>query len=153
MVLAISVLLSRQWFFTTNQGYEYIRFQDENTVSMGIMLTNDIQNFEGYSQGTPVAFAGSSAPSAFQYRTGDFMVIHGEDGIAYTGYNDAIIDGERLKMLLRNWIGVSFQYVDADQLLELNKNPSVVALPVYPAHGSIALIDNVVVVKLSNCGG
>lgn len=151
LVLLVSVLLGRQWFFTTNQGYEYIRYQNENTVSKGIMLTQDIQNFEGYSEGVPVAFIGIEAPPAFHYHTADFLAIHGESGIGYTGYNGAIVDNERLKVLLRNWIGVSFNYVDDETVLKLNHDADVIALPIYPAHGSIALINGVLVVKLSDC--
>lgn len=153
LVLLISVLLSRQWFFTTNQGYEYIRYTDENAVSRGIMLASDIQNAEGYSKDVPIAFIGSSAPSAFQYRTDDFLVIHGKDGIGYTGYNGAIIDNERLKMLFRNWIGISYTYADADVISKLSQDPSVIGLPIYPERGSITMINGVLVVKLSDCKG
>ena len=153
LVLIISVLLSRQWFFTTNQGYEYIRFQDENIISRGVMLTNDIENFEDYSDNVPIAFVGDDYPAVFQYQTGDFQVIHGETENGYTGYRGAIVDNERLKMLLRNWIGVSFNYVDADTISTLNQDSAVAALPIFPAHGSIALIDGVLVVKLSDCQG
>lgn len=153
LVLLVSILLSRQWFFTTNQAYEYIRFQDENTVSTGILLASDIRNSDGYSKDVPVAFVGSSAPSAFQYRTSDFSVIHGKDGIGYTGYNGAIVDNERLKMLYRNWIGISYNYADAALVTKLSQDPNVIGLPIYPEHGSIVMIDGVLVVKLSDCKG
>ncbi len=149
LVLIVAVLLCRQWFFTTNQAYEYIRYQDENTISRGIMLTNDIQNAPDYSESVPVAFVGSAAPQAFQYTTGDFLSIHGQDGGGYTGYRNAVIDNERLKVLLRNWVGISFPYADAAAVSQLSANPEVAAMPVYPVRGSIALIDGVLVVKLS----
>lgn len=149
LVLIVAVLLCRQWFLTTNQAYEYIRYQDENTISRGIMLTNDIQNASDYSESVPVAFVGSAAPQAFQYTTGDFTAIHGRSGIGYTGFNCAVIDNERLKVLLRNWVGISFPYADAAMVSQLSANPEVAAMPVYPVRGSIAQIDGVLVVKLS----
>ncbi|MPM56046.1 hypothetical protein SDC9_102845 [bioreactor metagenome] len=59
------------------------------------------------------------------------------------------MDNERLKMLLRNWIGVPMNYVDDTTLAVLSNDPQVQAMPVYPAHGSIAMINGVLTVKLS----
>lgn len=149
LVMVASVLLCRQWFFTTNQAYEYVRYQDQYAIAKGTMLSNDIQNDAEYAATVPVAFVGDSAPSAFQYQTGDFFVIHGKDGIGYTGFNGAIIDNVRLTWLLTNWIGIDFTYSDAETVRQLSANPDVLQMPVYPAHGSIRLIQGVLVVKLS----
>ena len=148
-VLLLTVLLFRQWFFTANQAYEYIRYQNENTIAKGILLTDDIQNEEEYNASVPIALVGNSAPEYFQYQTDDFIVIHGESGIGYTGYNGAIIDNERLKVLMRNWIGIDFQYTDLETTVRLMDDPIVQGMPVYPAHGSIALVDGVLVIKMS----
>ena len=149
LVLLITVLLFRHWFFTTNQGYEYIRYENENAIAKGTLLTNDIQQAEDYNTSVPIAFVGSETPDYFLYQTNDFLAIHGEDGIGYTGFNGAIVDNERLKMLIRNWIGVPLNYVDDTTLAELMNDPLVQAMPVYPAHGSIAMINGVLAVKLS----
>ena len=127
-----------------------VRKQNENAVAKGTMLTNDIQNTPQYQAGVPVALVGSGAPAVFQYNTGDFLMIHGSSGVGYTGFNGAIIDNERLKYLLRNQIGIAFQYVDADTVANLSQNASVIDMPVYPEQGSIAFVGNVLVVKLSD---
>ncbi len=150
VVLLISIALCRQWFLTTNQAYEYIRYQDQNIIARGIMLVNDIQNNEDYEKSSTVALVGSSMPESFDYLTGDFSTIHSKDGFSgYTGFRNAIIDNERLKVLLRNWIGVSFHYADDAELAQINADPRVWTMPVYPAHGSIAFINGVLIVKLS----
>jgi len=149
LVLISTLLLFRQWFFTANQGYEYIRFEVENVIAKGILLTNDIQHDENYSASVPIAFVGGGSPVYFQYDMEDFQTIHGKDEVGYTGFNGAIVDNERLKVLLRNWIGVPLSYVDSATGLQLQQDPQVQAMPVYPAHGSIALINGILTVKLS----
>ena len=150
LTLVIATLLCRQWFFTTNQAYEYIRYQNQNAIAKGIMFTNDIQNDEEYNANVPIAFVGDGGPIAFQYQTNDFLVIHGEDGIGYTGFNGAIIDSDRLKKLLTNWIGIDFKYCNTELVTALTTNSVVIDMPIYPSRGSIKLIDGVLVVKLSD---
>jgi hypothetical protein len=147
--LIVSLLLIRQWYFTTNQAYEYLRFADANTYSAGIMLVDDMREVEGYQASTPVVLAGSGAPEAFQYVTGDYNQITSETGIGYTGINVSIVDNNRLTFLLRNWIGVAIPYADAETSARISSSPEVAAMPVYPAKGSIVMMDGCLVVKLS----
>jgi hypothetical protein len=148
--LIVSFLLLRQWFITTNQGYEYLRLTNENTYTAGVLLVDDMRETNGYAADTPVLFAGSGAPEAFQYKTGDFTQITSDTGVGYTGLNGAIIDSTRLTYFLRNFVGVSMAYADAETGARLSALPEVKAMPIYPAAGSIALIDGVLVVKLSD---
>ncbi len=147
--LVVSLLLIRQWYFTTNQGYEYLRSADANAYSAGIMLVDDMREVDGYQADTPVVLVGSGAPEAFQYVTGDYNQITSESGIGYTGINLSIIDNNRLTFLLRNWIGVSIHYADAETSARISSSQEVSAMPVYPAKGSIVMMDGCLVVKLS----
>lgn len=148
--LVVSFLLIRQWYLTTNQGYEYLRLTNENTYTAGVLLVDDMRETNGYTGDTPVLFAGSGAPEAFQYKTGDFVQITSDIGVGYTGLNGAIIDNTRLTYFLRNFVGVSIPYADAETGARLSALPEVKAMPIYPAAGSIALIDGILVVKLSD---
>jgi hypothetical protein len=148
-VLIVSLLLIRQWFFTTNQGYEFLRYANENAYAAGILLVDDMRETDGYTADTPVVLAGSGAPEAFQYTTGDFKQITGESGVGYTGINIAIVDNTRLSYLLRNWVGVSITYADDETSVRISASPEVAAMPIYPAAGSIAMMDGCLVVKLS----
>lgn len=149
-VLLVVLVLCRQWYMVSNEGYEYLRYTNENTLSAGTLLVDDMREAEGYREGeTPVAFVGSGAPVAFQYRTGDFERVTGQYGIGYTGVNISIIDGYRLQILLRNWTGVAPVYVSDAELEHISALPEVAAMPVYPAAGSIAMVEGNLVVKLS----
>ena len=148
--LIVSFLLLRQWFITTNQGYEYLRLTNENSYTVGVLLVDDMRETSGYTADTPVLFAGNGAPEAFQYKTGDFAQITSDTGVGYTGLNGAIIDNTRLTYFMRNFVGVSITYADAETGARLSALPEVKAMPIYPAAGSIALIDGILVVKLSD---
>lgn len=148
--LIVSFLLLRQWFITINQGYEYLRLTNENSYTAGVLLVDDMRETSGYTADTPVLFAGNGAPEAFQYKTGDFAQITSDTGVGYTGLNGAIIDNTRLTYFIRNFVGVSITYADAETGARLSSLPEVKAMPIYPAAGSIALIDGVLIVKLSD---
>lgn len=147
--LIVSFLLLRQWFITTNQGYEYLRLTNESCYTEGVLLVDDMRETRGFTADTPVLFAGSGAPEAFQYNTGDFTQITSNTGVGYTGLNGAIIDNTRLTYFLRNFVGVSITYADAETSARISALSEVAAMPIYPAAGSIALINGILVVKLS----
>ena len=147
--LILCLLLIRQWYFTTNQSYEYMRYTDANTYAAGVMLTDDIRQADGYDESVLIALVGGEAPDTFQYNTSDFVSVHGQLMNGYTGFRNPIVDHERLKALLRNWVGVSFPYADDETAQKLSGLSEVAAMPIYPAQGSIAMVDGFLVVKLS----
>ncbi|MEA4871023.1 MAG: glucosyltransferase domain-containing protein [Christensenella sp.] len=149
-VLVFSTLLLRQWYFIANQGYDFLRQADQNAISAGTMLVSDLRDFEGYTASTPVLFAGSAAPEAFQYTTGHFTQVAGHGGNGYTGLRLPITDMKHLQILLQNYIGVSIVYADDEVAARINNSEEVAAMPVYPAEGSIRQIDGCLVVKLSD---
>ncbi|MPN15940.1 hypothetical protein SDC9_163276 [bioreactor metagenome] len=114
------------------------------------MLVSDLRDFEGYTASTPVLFAGSAAPEAFQYTTGHFTQVAGHGGNGYTGLRLPITDMKHLQILLQNYIGVSIVYADDEVAARINNSEEVAAMPVYPAEGSIRQIDGCLVVKLSD---
>ncbi len=149
-VLIVSILLLRQWYMTTNQGYEFLRYADQNALSTGILLVDDIRETEDYQTEIPVAFVGTELPDAFQYITGDFSQVCGTNGDGYTGLRLPITDAEHLKILLRDYIGVAFSYADSDTISELSKDETIRQMPVYPEQGSIMVYRGYLIVKLSD---
>lgn len=148
-LLAVCALLFRQWYFVSNQGYDFLRLADQNAISAGTMLALDLRNTDGYSAETPVVFAGTGAPEVFQYTTGQFAQVAGQNGDGYTGLRLPVTDMNHLKILLQNYVGVSFAYADEETATRLLASDAVAAMPVYPAAGSIEWIENCLVVKLS----
>ena len=59
------------------------------------------------------------------------------------------MDHQRLKALLRNWVGVAPAYATDAETEQISALPQVAAMPVYPAAGSIAMVNGYLVVKLS----
>ena len=153
-VLAVCLVLCRQWYLTTNQGYEFLRYANENTYASGVLLVDDMRETPDYREGqTPVAFVGDGAPIAFCYSTGDFSAIASSDGSKYTGLCLPIVDCAHLKTLMRNWIGIELAYTTDEESAAFTAMPEVKAMPVYPAAGSIAMMDGCLVVKLSALAG
>lgn len=148
-VLIVSALLIRQWFLVTNQGYAFLRYADANAYAQGVLLVDDIREAKGYADDVPVALIGDGAPPAFRYTTGDFDLIADADGTKYTGLKLPVVDTEHVKLLLRNWVGVSLQYADEETVTAYSGKPEVAAMPVYPAEGSIVMADGLLLVKMA----
>ncbi len=148
-MLIVSTLLVRQWFLTTNQGYAFLRYADQNAYAQGILLMDDIRETNGYTSDTPVVLLGDGEPLAFIYTTGDFSQIADADGTKYTGLRLPIATNEHVQLLLRNWIGVSLNYADESTVSYYSGLPEVIAMPVFPTQGSIVMKDGYLLVKMS----
>jgi hypothetical protein len=143
-VILISVLLSQQWLIDTNVIYEKLRFSYEHTYATGIILANDILKDEAYSSNMPVAFVGDETPEVFQYRMSFYDDLPYQDNM-----KEIIHDTDRTEYLMKNFIGMSFEYADAKTISALSDQKEVADMPVYPASGSMRVIDGTFVVKLS----
>lgn len=62
---------------------------------------------------------------------------------------EIIHDADRTEYLMKNFLGMPFAYADAKTIRELSDSQAVADMPVYPASGSMRVIDGVFVVKLS----
>lgn len=143
-IVLASVLLSRQWFIDTNVLYEKLRFSYEHTYATGIILANDVLKDDAYESNIPVAFVGDETPEVFRYRLSFY------DSLPYSENMQEIIhDADRAEYLMKNFVGMSFVYADAKTISELSDRQEVANMPIYPASGSMRVIDGVFVVKLS----
>lgn len=148
-VLLVTLLLSRRWFFTTNQSYEFLRAADQHAYTAGVLLLDDMRETEGYRADTPVVPVGDGAPAAFQYNTGDFRQVRADDGSGYSGLRLPVIDNAHLRVWMRDYIGVELNYADSALSARMTALPAVQEMPIYPAEGAIRMIDGCLVIKLS----
>lgn len=143
-MLLVSVLLPQRWFIDTNVIYEKLRFSYEHTYATGIILANDMLKNEAFSSNMLVAFVGEETPEVFQYRMSFYDDLPYQDNI-----KEIIHDTDRTEYLMKNFIGMPFQYADAATIRALSDRKEVSDMPVYPASGSMRVIDGIFVVKLS----
>lgn len=140
IMLVALLLVSWSNVVYSNQVYLKKDLQEKATHSMMTRIVYEIESVEGYEAGvTPVAFLGSFEASDYVPNPEPFRDLMpygmGKSMITYTGTEYAYLT----YMLNTN---MNLTRVS-------NEAPEIQAMPVYPTKGSIAMIDGVVVVKIS----
>lgn len=140
IVLASVMILSWSNIIYSNQVYLKIELQESAAQSIMTRIVGKIESMEDYVPGiTPVAFSGSfeSSPSILDAAPFDTVNPYGvgKSAMTYPGTN-----GTFLSYVLN--VNINLTYVDS-------QDETVRQMPVYPAEGSIAYIDGIIVVKIS----
>lgn len=149
IVAALLCCAAVSWnnFCLTNIGYHSFQICYENTFALANRVAVRLEMLEGYSAGdTPVAFVGMPSSD-----------IAGNSK-NYQGYlNGEIMGNPNLvlsKSFFQLYTGVTvIKHVSAEQAAELTDNEAVATMPVYPAQGSVSMVDGIAVVKFAEEGG
>ncbi|MBQ6206600.1 MAG: glucosyltransferase domain-containing protein [Oscillospiraceae bacterium] len=128
-----------KYFIISNVQYHHMQLNYENSFAIGNRIIARIEAAQEYP-GQEVAFIGQ--PSGEQYGNRD----------RYVNYRRHI---ELFPLMTYKWenfftfyIGTHVKSVNDERLEELQTNPDVLAMPVFPARNSVAAVDGVIVVKM-----
>ena len=124
-----------------NAQYLSMQLTYEQATSFYTTLVTQIKSVEGYSDELPIAVVESSSDIEDKtlYRN-DVMNV-----FDISGRDEVLVETYSREYLLAFYCGFSPEYINMDEL------PKEVtdAMPVYPADGSIQVIDGVIAVKLN----
>lgn len=127
-------------FIYANQIYFKKAQQEKAAYSLLTRIVADVEEVPGYEPGvTPVAISGTFESAPHLVELPGFETIKpysmGKTSLTYPGTDYAMID---------YYLGIDIYLTRVD-----GKDPGVQRMPVYPAAGSVAMVDGVVVVKIS----
>ena len=131
----------------SNQLYLTKALEEQATISYLTRVEDRMEQVEGYIPGeTPVVFAGSF------YAVSAVWDHHDIKPKGITGFegNLAITYFETYGQYFRNVLGCPINIADRETMIELIKTEQVTEMPVFPAPNSCALIDGVMVVRISD---
>ena len=143
------ILLLCQFYFAydfilaTNRAYYLMDMTYENTYAYFVKMTTRIESFEGWNKDCKVALIGTATSDAGV----PAYEVTNMGGIT-TG-NNALNIYTRLEYL-ELFINSKYQYVDKSMCNKIQSSEQYQSMPRYPAEGSIAMIDDILVVKLSD---
>lgn len=139
VLLLLQLCCGYEFFLVTNRAYFDMDVTYESVYAYYVKLAAKLELQEGYTEDTPVAFIGTAAMetgTAPTYMTG---VLTGEDAAnIYTR-----------DTFLRELLASDYNWADEELCEALQNTDEFQKMPCYPAEGSIATIDGVIVVKLS----
>lgn len=147
--MALPLLLALILFDKTvfaNQLYLKKELEIDSTLSVMTRVIDRLEQTEGYAVGeTPVAFVGSLDASQINRDKPAFAYMKRFNG---SEENYAITFGDTYWMYLRDVLG--YPIVQAEDAERIVRQEAVAAMPSFPEKGSVALVDGVAVVKLSD---
>lgn len=139
-VLVSVMILSWSNIVYANQVYLKVELQESAAQSIMTRIVYKIESMEDYIPGvTPVAFAGNFENSPILLDVAPFHDIWlygvGKSVMTYPG-----TDGAFLSYVLN--VNINFTQVSSE-------DEAVRQMPVYPAEGSVAFVDGILVIKIS----
>ena len=128
------------WYDNANyQGLQYTHYHD---MAYFQTLMTQVKSLEGYREDMPVAILGEFDDDT--NRAGSLMEYHFHLG----GKWETNINYKNRVMLWFCYLGFTPEVIeDRDSLLEISQKPEVAGMPTYPDAGSIAIVDDTVVIK------
>lgn len=137
--ISLSVLLFI-WFANGNyQGLQYTHYHD---MSYFQTITTQIKSLDGYREDLPVALIGNFDDDTA--KAGSLMQYYFNAG----GKSETNVNYKSRVLIWKCYLGFTPELIEDKLELEkiLNKD-AVKAMPTYPEAGSIAIVDDVVIVK------
>lgn len=110
-----------------------------------------VQMLDGYTEELPIALVGR-ATDPYLEKLDDFFPTRTSMGTMTTsGWVNQILYWDWLRWgTFTNWMSFPAQFLARDEAHSMIEDPQIAAMPFYPASGSIAIVDGVVVVHFSN---
>ena len=139
------IYLCVHFAYVANVGYTKAAISQEGAISYFTRLSSRIQSVEGYSTEYPVAYINEDSKKSEQLTLPEL-----NDVAVYKPFKqnaENIINNYNWKEYMDQWCGFGPVTASHEQMVKLLKNEEVSQMPCYPDAGSIAIIDDVIVVK------
>ena len=99
---------------------------------------------ENYQPDLPFLFSNVIETPAREYEKTTGMVTR--NTISWTGYAGV----QRYEEFFRKFLGLNIRSATEQQYLEIVNTPEFKAMPTYPASDSVKIIDNIIVIKITD---
>ena len=130
----------------SNESYLKKELENSATLSVFTRILSRMESTPGFVPGqTRVAFVGLLLDGPLSY---------GSPGFCYTntgmGHSFNVSYHDTYETYLSYYLGYPVDCVDSTEIIEYEQMDQVTAMPLFPAEGSIQMIDDVLVVKFSH---
>lgn len=134
---------------STEQFLQQKRF-DAAFTYLGQVVTR-VQALDGYTEELPIALVGKVADPYIE-RMDSFFPTRTNMGTAtVSGCINQIIRWDWLRWgTFANWMCFPARFISWDEACAMLEDPAVTSMPFYPASGSVAIVNDVIVVHFSN---
>lgn len=141
LTLALSLILVSN-IYLANEAYLHMQLRYENTYAFYTALVTDIKNTPEFTEDCKVAVIGNwEKPEFYEEEFGFLHHLTGVHGIAPDSYSK--------NRFLEYYIGVELNFPTEEEMSKIQNSPEFEAMACYPYYGSIGMMGDTLVVKLS----
>lgn len=142
-----AILIAVIYIWNANGNYLSLWYTQQHDIAYFQTMLTQIRSAEGYRDGLPFAIIGRNAEIKDSAHTTGSLI-----GAEFNlpGKLESNINGYSRWHILIQYLGYNPTFLFDDKTSEIAKWEEVQAMPCYPADGSIQIINDVVVLKLSD---
>ena len=143
IILSSTIICILSYVYFANVNYTSMFYMNQQTTSYFISMVTRIKDVEGFDASYQWALIGDTIQDpGFE---NPWAVAQ-----KYGGNPDSLLNAYSRNSYLREYLGCKYDAVDEWRLNEIKNMDIVQNMPCYPNSGSIRVINDVVVIKLSN---
>lgn len=143
-VLLLGVVLLRGYMLQSNNDIQVLQSDKNQGITLGYQILAQLDDREEYGQGMQVAIIGYPEVASSEYRNKANPLIR--NGI-FPGYAENNRDA--WIRLMDQELGAQISWCSYSQQAKIWASEAFAAMPTFPREGSIAVLDDVLVVKIS----
>lgn len=144
-VTAAALVIAVVYIWYANGNYMAMQFTQYHDLSYFQTMVTQIKSQEGYRNGLPLAVIGRYIDDNAN-RSGSLIGAEFD----LPGKNETNVNTYSRWQILIKYLGYNPQFLWANETAEFEKLLEVQEMPCYPEDGSIKIVDDVIVLKLSN---
>ena len=131
------------WCVMTNRGYTNMQYQYEESYATLVRLADRMEQCEGYTPGMKLMMPDYEWTFTNSYEVGNLTGLSGMGGMV-------MFDSLHYRNDLRTLFGLDFSGCDWDAAEPVCLSEEYKSMPVWPAQGSVRVIQGVMVVKTTD---
>ena len=147
-ILALCAVLLLNHILFANQWYIRNDLYSRAGMSFMTRLVSDMEDTEGYKVGsTPVLILGVIDQNPASYLNRNMEIV--SDIMVGTTHHLAVSYYRTYEWFFHNVLGYNAKVIPVEEVAGYIDDPQIQAMPIYPAPGSVQMVNGVLVVRLS----
>lgn len=150
LIIAMLLLCNSYWKYNT-ANYLAMELTQNKAVSLANRLVSDMEEVDGYTPGMKVMFCGTENPELYpriHNQIYDYTSAHSADsGMVWADLSCAQMEWTGI---MHQFIGISYQQTTVEDFKYIIPTEQYQNMPLYPEQGSIQIINDTMVIKLSS---
>ena len=128
--------------FYANAFYLKLHLRYEQSYALYTGIAAQARQTPGFDENTRIALLGKAEAGLY--------AIPELEEFGLIGQAEDLTNAYTREYFLQRYVGFDLPFADADEKYALSQDPRVREMPVYPAYGSVQMIDGYLVVRLGD---